>query len=61
MKCWFTPKDKRCWKSSRFDVFQNELELKLKKEMRPMPVFVIDHIEELRDRELRGAAGFTAC
>ena len=31
---------------SLFDAFKNELGLKLDKEKRPMPVFVIDHIEE---------------
>jgi uncharacterized protein (TIGR03435 family) len=31
---------------SLFDAFKNELGLKLEKEKRPMPVLVIDHIEE---------------
>lgn len=31
---------------SLFDAFRNELGLKLEKEKRPMPVFVIDHIEQ---------------
>jgi len=31
---------------SLFDAFKNELGLKMEKEKRPMPVFVIDHIEE---------------
>ena len=31
---------------SLFDAFKNELGLRLEKEKRPMPVLVIDHIEE---------------
>jgi len=31
---------------SLFDAFKNELGIKMEKEKRPMPVFVIDHIEE---------------
>jgi uncharacterized protein (TIGR03435 family) len=31
---------------SLFDAFKNELGLKLEKEKRPMPVLIIDHIEE---------------
>ena len=31
---------------SPFDAFKNELGLKMEKEKRPMPVLIIDHIEE---------------